>query len=978
MKKSLMSSVLALTVVCLAAPAWACPTYSCPSGYAPICDPNYVQGQGFGSDIAQNICYEYPYNNDYSRVSFSLTTANNSVALVMGSDTTAGSGDNAGLTCYDGTVTTSHIINCTKVPAGQKMQYAFATCDGSNCGLTDSRWYTYGSSGWSIAGYGGTGVNAYYLTSSGTLPTPTSGTLTDYIYLEGAPNVLAGHMWIAEIGNMWQTGVLPSGTPPSSPYDEYAVEVDGTACNAALAGCTVNNITVQINCESEGSLSVNPLTNDFNTSLNGTQFLCWYPAGGWQAKHNWDEVIFTPATGVTGAHSITITKSDLIDVENQNVVVYTAPPVTYSFTVNAVGSLPYTPPSNYPSISGLSTWTGNIGGSGQEGQPCQGGSGYPYWANCWQYDLQNSPGEYFNDSTSSTLWSAAPWALNFYNVGRFEQQFGDMLATCSSNSPILPCPAWSSGPKTYGEIINNTNCFLDVSVAGTDTTAPPCPAFGGKVTNGSGGPTYISLGTQAQWVQLAQIFGDQYRNNNLLTQQWIVQQEYGLFAIGLEERFFRRSTTGNTDQLDANAISFPLYPFVTVTGNGADNCCNLVGSDIKVPLGTMRAEPLDLIFLDMWWRVNYYITGNPAPPTDAAGVNLIKRWEDVQLNYIYRLISCKPNNAIGVGTGSYPYCGNSNIQITSTNFDMGLVSEALKETCLVENDLGSGCDPALPTAELALLDWQNSQQFQLNALFYPGVYAQPYDGFQVPAVQEPMEQTDIDQAALNNMIAPSFAWLGAWCGNCNLPTSGTPIWTVADEYFSNAWNGVSGPKQYAQLLYGFSNYIHYRTDPVDGGWTGLQSETSPTLNAYESNYPNTLGPYPQMEFPETPVLTPSGAGSFIAEWYSAPAATPYVRYALSPNDPWNAAPQVTGTQSCTDGMSNTMANICLNTVNVTGIPTAGTYNVAFGGTDAAGNTAESEVDWSLIPSGCCFQVVVSEGAGAQAPSISKSSAPPVK
>ena len=941
--------------------------YTCPTGYTPIGDKRYSDGMGVGSDVPTKICYQYPYNNDYSQAGFYWHTKRASSSLVLPSDLSSGGGYNAGLSAYDPAQVTDHYVVVPKVIAGGRTQWYFASCAGTNCYRNN---VNTRRGGWSAAPWKGTATPfGYTMTASGVDPTPPAGTLQWSIYVEGAPTVPAGHMALAEIGQLWQAGTKPS-------TDSYAVQVDGKACPAAYGGCTVNGITVEMH-NTSGAYTVSSRTHDWNYQIKGTQFFFY----NWSARYCTQELVLNIGASVSGAHSVTVTGTAYDSGGNP---VGNQPSATYNFTVKPVSPIPYQAPSSYPAIPGVANYIYYLAGSG--------GNGYVSVANTMLSKQVTSPGSYFNDASGAISWT---YWLGFYDVGRFAQQFADMLGSCNATS-IVPCPGWTPGSKTQGRLINNTSCFLDVQTAGRDSKAPRCPASPGQsVTNGS--VTYVSLGTQAWWRQLAQNLGDQYRNTNLLQQQWLIAQEWAIFAVGLTEQYFRRTTAGNVDQLDANAVQYLLYPFVT--GNGAA-MSGLVVWDNKIPLGTIRQHPLDLLALDAWWRIS------GTKPVDAGGVDLVQRWSDIMVNTVYRFTSCAPSTT-NITTAGFPYCAN-NIQIGTPSFDIALIAESLKETCQVEQELGSGCDPAIPPALLALLDWTYSQEILPNINNWR-MYTEPYFVFQL---QTSPQVSDFNQSSLDNMLAPSYAWMGAWCGNCNLPTSGVPVWTAGDQLFANTfqvalWSGL--PKTYGQVYFGFSNYVHYRTNPANGGWTAMQSEMSAALNPHDSNYPNKLGPYPEMWFPyttgaatsgtvntsnttvtwvsglqfsptwinrriringaeytvrsvasptsltlatsagtltgasysmPTPGCTATGGGTATCSWWSAPTASSYVRYAPAPNDPW-AATMATGPAGTN---CNTSANLCLNTVHLSGLA-AGTYNMAFGGTDSAGNTAQSEVNY---------------------------------
>jgi hypothetical protein len=887
---------------------------TCPPSYSPLGDIHYVSsGMGQGSDIPFNLCYQYPLSGDYSKASISFQTVNASSTLCEGGE--GASAFEPFMYAYDATAVTQHY--CTiNVPNGTSPVIAVAACQGSTCSRYN---LNSGGGGWSSAPFGSS-YSYWNLTATGTLPQPSSGTLTNYIYAAYAPVVYTGHAWMADIGNMWQGGTAASNS-------EYVVTVDGSPCTATKTGCTVNNINVLINCNTlGGSLQPNATTHDIWTvGLEGSNFHC----NGWRSLLSTDVVVFTPATGVSGAHTITVQLTNL-DASNNPINSTTA--ITMSFTVEAPPSLTYSAPATYPTIPAVSTWVANMAGTTAT-------SGYPYYANQGTAAEAATPGEYFNDSSSSTVWTdwGAPF---FYNVGRFEQLFGDILANCHSGTALIPCTNWSAGSKTQGQIIDNSSCFLVVvSSGGTDSVAPSCPAFGSLTTSGT--VTYKSIGPQSEWPQLAQNYGDQYRANNLLSCCYLLQQEWAIFAEPLEERYFRRTTGGSTDTLDANAVQYLAYPFIT--GNGA-SYPSIMTQHGYVPTATERSAPYSLIALDMFAR----ITGTMPM---SGSVNLIHRWEDFMLNWVYQLTTCTTTGNIGAG---WPNCAN-NIEITAPPFDAGIVEEALKETCQVEYDIESACDPIVPSAALTLEDWMYSNHL-LPAETATGVHGQSYYGFSAPITGGQLEA----QTELNMFPAPEFSWLGSYCGNCSLPTSGTPVWTVADDLWSHTWDaptlyGIAlGPKQYGQILAKSPNYLYYRTSPASGGWTGLQSEASASFNPYESGYPNLLGPFPQMSEPSGyPKLTNTG-GAFTAQWYSAPASTVCARYAVSPADPWSATQVCGGSQSS----CNTNANLCLNTINVTSL-SAATYNVALGGTDSVGNVAQSEINWGN--GHCCLSVTVTGG-----------------
>jgi hypothetical protein len=683
-----------------------------------------------------------------------------------------------------------------------------------------------------------------------------------------------------------------------------------------LGGTTCNNIATQVSCSN--GMSPNSATHDWNTDVfasgpwNG-QYFCGNSPIGYEVQH----VIVTPNMSATGSHTITVTQQAIDASQNP---LGTAQVSSYTFNVVTVTTLPQTTPSSYPPIAnnGLATWQYQVAGTGISSSNTPG---YVYEANQYIANQTASPGAFFNDSVGAV--EADLW-LGFYDAGRFAAEFGDILTNCGSPSQPISCPVWTTGAKTQGQILNNGSCFLDVITAGNSAgSAPACPgSVGGTVTDGTA--VEMNIGTATWWYDFAQNIGDQYRNTMDLGQQWLAAREWGIFPVALEKFAFRRNVSV-TNTPDANAVQFILSNFIT--GNGA-TLANKLTFDGWMPTGTVRALPLNGLSIAMWW----YLSGSE--PISGGGVHMLDRWVDIALQYVDELTSCSVTGNIGVG---YPNCAPG-VQLSSQNFDAGLILEFLQKACTVQQTKGSGCNISIPPAVRTLADWLNSQQFQPIISAF-GVYSQPYSTFGVP---ETTHNVDFQQSALLNMPAPTLAWLGNYCGNCTLPTSGTPVWTVADQYFSHSYDAVSlAPKQYGQLMYGMSSFIHWRTSPSNGGWGPYQDSATPALNPYQSNWPNLLGPYPQGTEPSMPVCTPGGSGAATCTWYSAPAATPYVRYAVAPADPW-AGTKVTGSQ----GACNAQANICLNTVSLSGLP-SDVYNLVFGGTDSAGNTAQSGLNWNL-------------------------------
>jgi putative Ig domain-containing protein len=916
----------ALIIAFLAVSALSCLAYSCPTGYIPLGDTHYVDGQGVGSDKPTNICYQYP-GTDYSWINFywKTTAADQcfvSPGIGISNDQTfqagmiTGSPANASHECY---------VSVPKILAGTGLQFAFSSCDGTSCARTHNN---TGSGGWSAAPFG-TSRSVYNVTASGTLPSAPSGVPQFSSFIEGDPTPAPDHLTLAGVSTMLKTGSLPS-------LAAAFIQIDGTTCPGAPAGCTASGLTVQYACGND--MGVSAPSNDWNSRLwSSGPFSGQYRCDASPLGYNKNQIPIQIANTATGTHTIRVVTQPL---DSSGGAMGSPTAAEYTFTITAVTPITYAAPGSYPSIPSLSTWVYQVAGTGN---PSSDTPGYIYEANQFLSGQTATPGRYHNDSSSSTEWDVPTWGLAFYDVGRFAQQWADITANCSDPSAVVPCVSWSTGAKTQGQLLDNTSCFLIVITAGTSAgSAPTCPgSVGGTVTDGTA--VEMNSGDADWWYELAQNMGDQFRNEKLLNQQWTVGQEWNLFSIGTEERYFRRTNSPPVDTLDANAVQFMLYPFKT--GNGANKLQKLQ-FDGWMTYGSVRALPLDLIALDMQWRIS------GTKPVDAAGVDLIQRWSDILVGYVNRLKSCTVTGNI---TPGWPNCAN-NIMLAAQNFDAALAAEALEETCQVGEDLGSGCDTVVPVAERDLLDWMYSQQYKPNVDNF-SLHSQPYAPFSIPFSTA---NYNADQSELNGMIAHAFSWLGAWCGNCTLPSSGTAVWTVGDDYFSHTFdNAFLAMKQYAQVYFGMSDFVHHRTDPASGGWDGKTSETKAANNPYDATFPDLLGPYPQGDFPAQPSFVSTGSGAGTWTWYSAPTASTFLRYAAQPSDPFSAGTLVTGAAGAS---CNANANICTNTVSVSGL-TAGTYNVALGGIDAASNSAKSELNWNT--GSCCYTMTITTTGGCQ-------------
>lgn len=748
----------------------------------------------------------------------------------------------------------------------------------------------------------------WWQTALFTMPALSSGTPTLYGYTWGAQNVYGGTSPQSQL--FIQTSFFPTaGTFNTNNTVRVTVlnlDTTNNCLPAGLLGGTCEGATVVAACGGNEVLS--PSTNNYHVTLAGGQYSC----SGIPVINTVSGVVYIlyPGTLSAGSHTLNWT----VQPYSGGSPVGSTVSGSWTFTVDPAASFTITPPSSYPAIPNLGSWTALEATWGT--------------TNCNNWKIGNQNGIFANDNSSNAqTTNPALGAWNYNGIGVWEQIKDDMNA----GSP----PTWTTGPKTIGTRIVDSNGNIEV-VTGPGAAGGSAPAWNVTVnaagntagnTTTDGAVTWTNVSTPAYWNSCVES----------LLEQWLNWMTAGVFKSGIDmeyNRFYNGVYTAavlrqgdvlpeSKTGLGVKALTYASELFVTgITNQNIGD-----GSQRSIFPGTFRNLPYGLESMTLGCSPEK--TGSNATSLAClTGTEVMKR-VNLCLNAfnVYRTQSQLDG---GTSTPAPPF--------SAPNFDIGLGLEALIEWDNMVRRVGGSGDPRVPVEIGKILDWFYSTHFNLSGTDNTFPY-QPYQLLNSNALNPNYNAN----SQLNNLIAPGFAYYFGMCGNCTLPLSGVTAQVAGDNVF-NATLQVTpfDQKSLNEMVKWKADYVGWRS----GAYPPTNDEYDPTRNPFEGTYADTAPPfnnpcgpacggYP-VNSPTVTAITSTGA---TWQWNSfKQITTPTVHVGTSSTN--CSAVTITGGTSVFVAGSD---SLYLNTVTGSGVLTPATpaYFYKVGGTDAGGNVANS-------------------------------------
>ena len=510
---------------------------------------------------------------------------------------------------------------------------------------------------------------------------------------------------------------------------------------------------------------------------------------------------------------------------------------------------------------------------------------------------------------SATQSAVDPWAIFNYGGGSVAFQIGDYIGKVNTQ--------WqASSVQVIGNIINNGNCVLVATTAGTTgSTQPACPAPGVTVSDGS--EMWQSAGNVAYWNANAQRVGQQSMNwqigmslcCNGVWQEWnLLMQEDTIMDYFREGGQLAKNCNGSptcigVQQRALEGLANPVYRVAGANNQGG------VWTIKSVPEDTIRTLPY---FLD---TLNDMQLLHNAPVVNDGWNEALPRLDLL----LQSLRVTEDTNPIEDTNNPYPCC------IGTPTFDFGLVVKALIRYCTVQMEQGLTCDPIIPTELLKFGDFYWSHMVYNNT--------SPYNVWAYPGQVSNGNQ-------LNMLFAPVYAWLFAYYGNsCVLPTSGVACTTAANQMALHALDSNYFPsaKQMNQIFEWWGDWKGW----LSGSQTWQQSSVLKAMNPNQGVIPNSLEPYNGHSYPGAPQYTCQSSSCTISWASFEQIATPQVWVAVDTGHCPSSYP-LTATGGSSTFRPNTFTE-WQNTGTISGLTPATTYCYGVGGTDAQGNLAFSTV-----------------------------------
>jgi len=874
-------------------------------------------GQGTGNDIPCITAMVTPYNGDCSKAQITATNQHNNDFLIETYWTvnSYSSPDADRYAYYDPTMATTHTGVITGLMCGGET-YVFnvATCStgsgggGSppfNCKRTDPNY--------SVAPVGNGQSNGYQFTTA----TPTGSTFTWKTLAGGGPQyVYVGHTITQAISNQWLTG--STSVAPSFLF-VASITVDGQTCTQSGSGGTCGNTGISTQFTQDNSEVPSPGTNNLDSFIaqggaySGHYFCSNSPAVMDCFGIDKNFVLISPSLSATtctnSCHSMIVTMQ-ATDANQNNIG--SPQSFTFNFSVLPAASFTVSTPGGYPAIPGLSNYYGYLASYGKS-------SGYGIQTAVQTINSEiNLPGQYLNDNFSASM-TAGPYGIWNYDGSRVAYGIADQLGTISAT--------WSSGTYTlWTPLLEDDYVFVATTAGATCGGAPSWNTTPGTQTSDCG-VIWTNVGNSTWWNRVAERIHDQVRDWQLFHDHWTTDSEWNRFTDGDDMHCHRNYSSCTSSSLDTRAVEFFLFPFFSPSGGWAITNQRIEWNYFAPETDTLRDREYEIPAL-----YNFWVMGGNAPIDN--GINELTARIDATLSQAGQITQYSPWDG-------HPYTPACCMGFAS--FDVGLVSEALIHYWIVQNYESQTPDARIPIEVGKLLDWTNSNEFNLA-----GDYGLPYTAWLYPFGPQ---MYNYAQSDLDMLLAPAYAWYGAVNGGttCTLPTSGANCWVIADLMFQKAFSTTyGGSKEFSQIYKWMGDYIGWRT----GAIAGTDSTILPAHNTYLGSTTPNIEPYPQSEWATDVAVSNLGSTSAMFSWYNTQSVTNMLLKCYTNSN-------LTGTPVTARGGANSLVsgsdNLYFNQLTISGLGPSTMYFCAVGGSNSNGTALSAyDIVYSQGQTGQCY------------------------
>jgi hypothetical protein len=800
--------------------------------------------------------------------------------------------------CPHSALVTSHSVLVNHLQPNSVYHWSVANCSTPSCVASLSNQVWRGSTNWSISPFPSI-LTQMPVTTLGTAN--PSGTISWFAEFCNSPsNVYRGSPANLSICTLLQNGTFHPGV--NTAYTT-AVTVDAQSClpgGKLGEACGSTNISFVLTCSAAEPNS--PSTNNYYVSLatSGT-FSGEYNCGGMGEPFMVARLVTNGSTTL-GAHALSIT----FQMAASGVAVGSPVTATWAFNVNAAGSFSITPPTSFPAIPNYNTWLARIASKGT--------------AEVTQLATAFSNGVFCNDNYSTTQTAYEPCDVFNYDGNMIYKYLGDQAATVSTT--------WASGsPYSCATSLGGcqivANGYVWAATTG-GTSGGTLPAgfttqLPGQTVH-DGTVVWTNGGNKAYWNKASELVGMPYMDWAQLAGKYGSAQEWNMgFCWGCVMDFYRQNDVysgvcngiGNCSGLAAGAVNY-------LGGVNRPGYVNLVASQQAywtVSPATVRILPYAL--QDMAHVCE--ITSNSG--SCLSSVEIAKR-VDLAINTIDAVVTYSPFDAVN---STYACC------VSAPVFDMALLGNALIYYFDLQHYFSVTPDARIPLELMRLYDWQIANFYNLTGTDYTFPYGMwlVSDNANIPTYSASQQ--------LGNLLAPSLAWLWAMNGSsCTFPTSGLGCQPTADTIFNATTNVVPYTgKSFNEEYQWLNNFTLWRT----GAGPATDHYVLPNHNAFEGSYPDVLGPFNGQSFPPNyPAASTVTNNSATIQWYSFEKLVSTKVYTGTTTSAPSGSPTTCGAGTFVAGSLNLWLNQC----TVSGLSSSTKYYYSVGGSDTAGNAAQSQ------------------------------------